>query len=202
MKRKGKKRLPARILQALDVVKAINECWSMDFMSDALQSGRKLRTFNLIDDFNREALAIEIDTSLPAQRIIRVLEQVIAWRGKPRRIRVDNGPEFISIMLAIWCQERGIELQFIQPGKPTQNAYIERFNGSYRRDVLDAYLFQNIDQVKMLTEEFIEDYNYHRPHDALGGRSPADMLAVDLCKTRSEFPTNPQPVTTTIDEIF
>ena len=202
MKRKGKKRLPARILRALEVVNAINESWSMDFMSDALQSGRKLRTFNLIDDFNREALAIEIDTSLPAQRIIRVLEQVIAWRGKPKRIRVDNGPEFISIMLAIWCQEIGIELQFIQPGKPTQNAYIERFNGSYRRDVLDAYLFQNIDQVKMLTEEFIEDYNYHRPHDALGGRSPADMLAVDLCKTRSEFPTNPQPVATTIDEIF
>jgi putative transposase len=198
MKRKGKKRLPARILRALEVVSSINECWSMDFMSDALQSGRKLRTFNLIDDFNREALAIEIDTSLPAERIIRVLEQVISWRGKPKRIRVDNGPEFISLKLAIWCEERGIELQFIQPGKPTQNAYIERFNGTFRKDVLDAYLFENIPQVRMLTEEWMEDYNFVRPHDALNGRSPMDMLAVDLWKPRDEFPTNPQPVTTTI----
>ena len=183
MKRKGKRRLPARIMQALEAGNEINLSWSMDFMSDALQSGRKLRTFNLIDDFNREALAIEIDTSLPAERVIRVLEQVIDWRGIPKRIRVDNGPEFISLKLATWCEERGIQLQFIQPGKPTQNAYIERFNGSYRKDVLDAYLFQDIRQVRMLTEEFMEDYNNERPHDALGGRSPVDMLNVGLWKT-------------------
>ena len=198
MKRKGKKRLPARILMALEVVNAINESWSMDFMSDALQSGRKLRTFNLIDDFNREVLAIEIDTSLPAERVIRVLEQVIDWRGIPKRIRVDNGPEFISVKLAAWCEERGIHLQFIQPGKPTQNAYIERFNGSYRKDVLDAYLFQDIRQVRMLTEEFMEDYNNERPHDALGGRSPADMLNVDLWKTSKRVSHKPTLDTTTI----
>lgn len=198
MKRKGKRRLPARILQPLEVVNAMNVSWSMDFMSDALQSGRKLRTFNLIDDFNREALAIEIDTSLPAERVIRVLDQVVQWRGKPKRIRVDNGPEFISTKLSLWCEDRGIQLQFIQPGKPTQNAYIERFNGSFRKDILDAYLFENLHQVRMLTEEWMEDYNYERPHDALGGRSPADMLAMDLWKTRNEFPTNPQPDTTMI----
>lgn len=198
MKRKGKRRLPTRILQPLEAVNAINVSWSMDFMSDALQSGRKLRTLNLIDDFNREALAIEIDTSLPAERVIRVLEQVIAWRGKPKRIRVDNGPEFISTKLGLWCEEQGIQLQFIQPGKPTQNAYIERFNGSFRKDVLDAYLFENLHQVRSLTDEWIEDYNYDRPHDALGGRSPADMLAVDLWKTRDEFPTKPQPIMTMI----
>lgn len=198
MKRKGKRRLPARIQQPLEAVNAINISWSMDFMSDALLSGRKIRTFNLIDDFNREALAIEIDTSLPAARIIRILEQVIAWRGKPKRIRVDNGPEFISSTLSLWCEERSIQLQFIQPGKPTQNAYIERFNGSFRKDVLDAYLFENINQVRMLTEEWMEDYNFERPHDALGGRSPSDMLAVDLWETRNEFPTNPQPIMTTI----
>ena len=198
MKRKGKRRLPARILQPLEVVNAMNVSWSMDFMSDALQSGRKLRTFNLIDDFNREALAIEIDTSLPAERVIRVLDQVVQWRGKPKRIRVDNGPVFISTKLSLWCEDRGIQLQFIQPGKPTQNAYIERFNGSFRKDILDAYLFENLHQVRMLTEEWMEDYNYERPHDALGGRSPADMLAMDLWKTRNEFPTNPQPDTTMI----
>lgn len=198
IKRKVKRRLPARILQPLEAVNEVNISWSMDFMSDALQSGRKIRTFNLIDDFNREALAIEIDTSLPTERIIRVLQQVVEWRGLPKRIRVDNGPEFISTKLGLWCEEQGIHLHFIQPGKPTQNAYIERFNGSFRKDVLDAYLFENIKQIRMLTDEWMEDYNFERPHDALGGRSPMDMLAVDLWKTRNEFPTNPQPITTTI----
>lgn len=198
MKRKGKRRLPTRILKPLEPVHQINMSWSMDFMSDALMSGRKFRTLNLMDDFNREALAIEVDTSLPAERVIRVLEQITGWRGNPKSIRVDNGPEFISSALGLWCEEKRITLQFIQPGKPTQNAYIERFNGSFRKDVLDAYLFENIQQVKILAEEWMDDYNYHRPHDALNGRSPMDMLAVDLWKTPKEFPTNPQPVITTI----
>lgn len=103
MKRKGKRRLPARIRQPLEAVHAINVSWSLDFMSDALMTGRKIRTLNLIDDFNREALTVEVDTSLPAERVIRVLEQVVAWRGKPQRIRVDNGPEFISTKLGLWC---------------------------------------------------------------------------------------------------
>lgn len=194
MKRKGKRRLPARILKPLEAVQQINLSWSMDFMSDSLLSGRKFRTLNLIDDYNREALAIEVDTSLPAERVIRVLDQITDWRGKPKSIRVDNGPEFISSALALWCEERNIFLQFIQPGKPTQNAYIERFNGSFRRDVLDAYLFEDIRQVRELAEEWMEDYNHHRPHDGLGGRSPMEMLAMDLCKTRDEFHTNPQPL--------
>jgi putative transposase len=198
MKRKGKRRLPARILRPLEAVNRVNASWSMDFMSDALLSGRKFRVLNLIDDFNREALVIEVDTSLRAERVVRVLEQIIEWRGKPQRIRVDNGPEFISTKLGLWCEEKGINLQFIQPGKPTQNAYIERFNGSFRKDVLNAYLFETLNQVRLLAEEWMNDYNYHRPHDALNGRSPADMLAMDLWKTRNEFPTNPQPETTTI----
>lgn len=203
MKRKSKRRLPARILHPLEVVKTTNISWSMDFMNDALLSGRKFRTLNLLDDFNREALAIEIDTSLPAERVIRILEQTIQWRGKPQRIRVDNGPEFISSKLSLWCEEHHINLQFIQPGKPSQNAYIERFNGSFRKDILDAYLFETLSQVRILTDEWMHDYNYERPHDALNGRSPVDMLTVDLWKTPEEFPTNPQrAITTTINEIF
>ena len=147
-----------------------------------------------MDDYNREALAIEVDTSLPAERVILVLEQVLSWRGKPNRIRVDNGPEFISTALGLWCEEKAIALQFIQPGKPTQNAYIERFNGTFRRDVLDAYLFENLSEIKALAEEWMEDYNNHRPHDALNGRSP-----VDLCKPLEEFPTNPQDMMTPIE---
>ena len=142
-----------------------------------------------MDNYNREALAIEVDTSLPAERVIRVLEQVTEWTGKPTRIRVDNGPEFISTALGLWCEEKQVMLHFIQPGKPTQNAYIERFNGSFRRDVLDAYLFEDINQIRRLSEEWMEDYNYHRPHDALNGRSP-----MDLWKTLEEFPTNPQGI--------
>ena len=202
MKRKGKRRLPARILQPLEVPAQINTSWSMDFMSDALLSGRKFRVLNLLDDFNREALAIEIDTSMRAERVIRVLEQILSWRGKPQRIRVDNGPEFVSSKLGLWCEEQKINLQFIQPGKPSQNAYIERFNGSFRRDVLDAYLFETLTQVRILAEEWMTDYNHHRPHDALNGRSPMDMLAVDLWKTPEEFPTNPQPVITIITNEF
>ncbi len=192
MKRKGKRRLPARILQPLQAVDQINASWSMDFMSDALMSGRKFRTLNLMDDYNREALGIEVDTSLPAERVVRVLEQVTDWRGLPKRIRVDNGPEFISSKLALWCEEKGITLQFIQPGKPTQNAYIERFNGSFRKHVLDAYLFENRDQVRALAEEWMDDYNLYRPHDALNGRSPVDLLPVGLRKTPGEFSVNPQ----------
>jgi putative transposase len=199
MKRKGKRRLPARILHPLEAVNHINASWSMDFMSDSLLSGRKFRVLNILDDFNREALTIEVDTSLTAERVIRSLEQTIQWRGKPQRIRVDNGPEFISSKLGLWCEERNIHLQFIQPGKPSQNAYIERFNGSFRRDVLDAYLFESLNQVRIIAEEWMHDYNYNRPHDALNGRSPVDMLVVDLWKTRDEFPTTPQPdiITTT-----
>lgn len=190
-RRRVKRRLPARILQPLEQVTELNASWSMDFMSDALTDGRKFRVLNIVDDFNREVLSIEIDTSLPAQRVVRVLEQLVAWRGKPKKIRVDNGPEFISAALMLWCEGNGIALQHIQPGRPMQNAYIERFNGSFRRDILDAYLFDDIHQVRQLAEEWMEDYNNDRPHDALSGRSPIEFT-VDLWKTRSEFPTNPQ----------
>jgi putative transposase len=172
LRRKHKRRLPNREKINLEQPDSINQKWSMDFMSDALTNRRKFRTFNLIDDFNREVLAIEADTSLPALRVIRVLEQVIYWRGKPNFIRVDNGPEFISNTLETFCKDQQINLQFIKPGKPMQNGYIERFNRTYREDVLDAYLFNNIHEVKLLTKEWMEDYNHLHPHSALKGYSP------------------------------
>jgi putative transposase len=185
IRRKVKIRLPSRVKQPLEQPDRINYTWSMDFMSDSLTSGRKFRTLNLMDDYNREALAIEADTSLPAERVIRILEDVIFWREKPRQIRVDNGPEFISQKLTQWCEQQDISLLYIQPGKPTQNAYVERFNGSFRKDVLDAYLFHDLKQVRHIVEEWMEDYNYHRPHDSLKGFSPVkyaqvnEMLTVD-----------------------
>ena len=137
-------------------------------MCDSLVDGRKFRLFNVIDDFNRESLAIEIDTSLPARRVIRVLERLIAERGKPANIRCDNGPEFISHILEQWCKDRQISIQFIQPGRPMQNAYIERKNGSLRRELLDAYLFNSLAEVRVMSEEWRVDYNTERPHKSLG----------------------------------
>jgi len=172
IRRKHKRRLPNREKLPLERPTSVNQKWSMDFMSDALTDGRKFRTFNLIDDFNREVLAVEADTSLPAKRVVRVLERVIWERGKPSFIRVDNGPEFISSTLGAFCKDQGIILQFIKPGKPMQNGFVERLNRTYREDVLDAYLFNNLKQVKAITEEWQADYNAYHPHKSLHGLSP------------------------------
>lgn len=168
-----RQRLPKRFPAELAVPTAPNQCWSMDFMSDALLSGQRIRTLNIIDDFDRQVLAIEVDTSLPAQRVVRVLERLTDWHGYPVRIRIDNGPEFISTRLMSWAQGHGVLLDFIQPGQPAQNAYIERFNRTYREEVLDFYLFQSVKEVREITQRWITCYNQERPHDALNGMSPA-----------------------------
>jgi putative transposase len=175
-RRKGKRRLPARIKQPLVQPPGANESWSMDFMSDSMVDGRKLRTLNIIDDCNREALAIEIDTSLSSKRVIRVLNKVIEQRGKPKVIRVDNGPEFTSKDLELWARDQQIEIQFIQPGRPMQNGFIERFNGSYRREILDAYVFFELHEVRKITAEWIDEYNYRRPHEGLNNATPIEWL--------------------------
>jgi putative transposase len=141
-------------------------------MSDTLSDGRKYRLLNIIDDFNRESLIIEVDTSLPARRLIRVLKNIIARRGKPANIRTENGPEFISHLLQQWCEENEITLQYIQPGKPMQNACIERKNGSMRRELLDAYIFNCLSEVRGMCEIWRLDYNTERPHKSLGYLSP------------------------------
>jgi len=173
-RRKGKRRLPQRIKQPMVELTQINECWSIDFMSDSLASGRKFRTFNVIDDYSREVLAVEISTSLPSVRVIRILDEIVSWRGKPKRIRMDNGPEFISKDFEIWCKTNEIEQVHTQPGKPTQNSLIERLNGSYRTDILDAYLFFDLEEVRLLTDEWIEEYNERRPHQSLQNKTPKE----------------------------
>jgi putative transposase len=175
-RRRGKRRLPQRIKQPLQQQSLINQGWSMDFMSDTLVNGRKFRTLNIIDDCNREALAIEIDTSLSSKRVIRTLEQVIDWRGKPKVIRVDNGPEFTAKDFEWWCKEKNITIQFIQPGRPMQNGFIERFNGTYRKEILDAYVFFELNEVRTLTAQWMEEYNTRRPHEGLGNSTPHEWI--------------------------
>jgi putative transposase len=174
--RRTKRRLPTRVRQPLDAPATLNSVWALDFMSDALYGGRKFRTLNVIDEGNREALVIDVAYSIPSLRVIRVLNELVAIYGRPAALRMDNGPELISEALTEWCGARGVETRHIQPGKPDQNAYIERFNRSYRQDVLDAYLFNSIEEVQSITDEWLEDYNSERPHDSLGQVPPRTFL--------------------------
>jgi len=176
VRRKAKHRIPQRIKEPLVVPETINRGWSMDFMCDSLVDGRRFRLLNIIDDYNRESLAIEIDTSLPALRVIRTLQRLIETRTKPQSIRVDNGPEFISDKLQQWCDDQKIRLQFIQPGKPVQNAFIERNSGSLRKELLDAYLFYSLQEVRTMAEEWRQDYNHERPHESLGYVPPVEFI--------------------------
>jgi len=171
-RRKRKRRLPSRNPEPLSVPTKPNYCWSMDFMSDALDNGRRIRVLNIIDDFNREALWVDAQYSYPSEFVVRALEDLEVERGLPTKIRVDNGPEFISKNLAQFCQLKGVHLEFIKPGTPTQNAFVERFNRHYREDVLDAYLFGSLSQVNIINEKWKMDYNDNHPHRSLGYKSP------------------------------
>lgn len=180
---KPKKRLPSREAKSLLQPLARNICWSVDFMSDALCSGKRFRTFNVIDDYNRESLMIEPAFSLPANRVVQLLMQLCETRGRPEMIRVDNGPEFISSTFKRWAESQGILIHYIEPGKPAQNAFIERFNKSYRTEVLDIHWFTSLTEVQRLTESWRKVYNLQRPHESLGGCPPVafEMKRSGLC---------------------
>lgn len=175
---KPRKRLVREKPEVLAVPAAINEVWSMDFMHDQLSDGRCIRLFNVIDDFNREGLEIDIDFSLPAERVIRTLEHIIEWRGAPKVIRCDNGPEYISGATTSWANKRGIKLDFIQPGNPQQNAYIERYNRTVRYDWLAHHLFDTIGEVQDFATQWLWTYNHERPNMGLGGITPKQKLAL------------------------
>ena len=175
-KRSGrKKRVPTRTPQPLAVPLAPDQVWSADFMSDALYRGSRFRTFNVLEDFNREILAIEIDTSLTSSRLIRVFEQLAEQRPLPAVLRTDNGPEFLGSDFTAWCDAHGIFIDYIEPGKPNQNAFIERFNRSYRTEVLSVYLFSSLDEVREITWKWMQEYNEERGHDALGKLTPVEF---------------------------
>lgn len=172
-----RRRLVREIPQPLAVPTAINQMWSMDFMHDQRRDGRSFRLFNVLDDHNREGLGIEVDLSLPAERVTRALDRIIAWRGKPIALRRDHGPEYVSQAVHVWAKARGIRLEFIQPGKPQQNAYIERFNRTVRYDWLAQHLFDSITDAQDAATAWLWTYNNERPNMALGGITPAQRLA-------------------------
>lgn len=175
---KPRRRIKREKPDALSVPPRANQVWSMDFMSDSLSDGRSLRTFNVIDDYNRECLAIDVDLSMPSQRVTRALDQVIEWRGKPAAIRCDNGPEYVSQTMISWANKHRITLLYIQPGKPTQNAYIERFNRTARHEWLDMHHFESIEQAQQLATEWQWLYNNERPNTAIGGVPPRRLLGL------------------------
>ena len=184
---KPRKRLKRDRPDALAVPESPNLVWSMDFMADRLGDGRAFRLLNVLDDFNREGLGIEVDFSLPAERVIRSLNRIIEWRGKPGAIRVDNGPEYISEKLREWAEKRNIILQHIQPGQPQQNAYIERYNRTVRHEWLDQHIIESIEEAQDFATQWLWTYNNDRPNMAIGGITPA-------CKSRSNNPSQKRPI--------
>jgi putative transposase len=175
LQRRTKKRIITRERQPLGEATEVNLVWALDFMRDTLYDGRPFRTLNVIDEGNREALRIECGTSIPSARLLRTLNQLIEVYGMPEAIRMDNGPEMTSQTFIEWAEEMGIELLFIQPGKPNQNAFVERFNRSFRDEVLDANLFNSIAEAQEAADAWVVDYNEFRPHDSLGEMTPMEF---------------------------
>lgn len=171
-RRKHKRRLNRPYTDGLSQPIMPNVTWSMDFMSDALEDGRRVRVLNVIDDYNRECLAATNGISMSSQRVTRILDEVIEIKGKPESIRTDNGPEFTSHHYIDWCKSRGINPIHIQPGKPNQNGYVERFNRTFREDVLDAYIFESISQLQIVSDKWRILYNTSHPHQSLKRMSP------------------------------
>jgi putative transposase len=177
VRRRRRKRITRAERVPLPPPSGRGERWSMDFMLDTLADGRGFRTLNIVDDYTRECVAIEVDRSLPGARVVRVLEHLQATIGLPRRIVMDNGPEFAGRALDTWAYANGVELRFIRPGKPIENAYVESFNGKFRDECLNEHWFVSLAEAKALIEAWRVDYNTVRPHASLGQQTPAVYAA-------------------------
>jgi putative transposase len=177
VRRRKRKRVTRADRTPLPVPQQRNERWSMDFMVDTLADGRGFRTLNIVDDFTRECPAIEVDRSLPGVRVVRVLERLRETRGLPKAIVVDNGPEFAGRALEAWAYQRQVEIRFIRPGKPIENAYVESFNGKFRDECLNEHWFLSVAEARTIIEAWRHDYNTVRPHGSLGQQTPAAYAA-------------------------
>ena len=189
MRSRKRKRFRAEARVPLAFPRSANEVWTMDYTHDQLASGRKFRTLNLMDGYTREALAVEVDTSLPGLRVVRVLEQLRERRGKPTAIQVDNGTEFTSRVVDQWAYQNGVALHFIERGKPTQNAFIESFNGKFRDECLNQNWFGDLREAREVIEAWRIDYNTVRPHSSLGYRTPEEFAAAKGCGKDGGFAT-------------
>jgi len=176
VRRRRRKRLVRGLGKPASLPRRCNERWSMDFVSDCICDGRSIRALTLVDDYTRECLAIEVDTSLGGMRVRRILDSVVGARGRPEGIVVDNGPEFRGRALAAWSEQHGVRLQFIEPGKPTQNAFIESFNGRFREECLNANWFVSVADARRKIEAWRQDYNEKRPHSSLGYVPPQQFM--------------------------
>lgn len=163
--------------QSLFLTISPNEVWSMDFVSDALASGRRVKALTIVDDFTKESIDIALEHGISGQQVTRILDQAIYFRGAPKAIRTDQGPEFTGKALDQWAYRHGVELRLIQPGKPTQNAYIESFNGKFRDECLNEHWFMSLKEARVLINAWRKDYNEHRPHSALNYQTPAEFAA-------------------------
>jgi putative transposase len=176
VRRRKRKRIVGIERQDKVMTTGPNQSWSMDFVSDGFVDGRRLRCLNIVDDFTKECLAIEVDTSLPGRRVVSVLERLAEMRGLPRSITVDNGPEFISKVLDAWAYEQQLTLRFIEPGKPQQNAYIESFNGKFRDECLNEHWFLSMRHARTVIADWRVEYNEERPHSALDYQTPKEFV--------------------------
>jgi len=158
--------------EPLEMPSAPNEVWSMDFVFDALADGRRLKVLTIVDDFTKESVDLAVDRSIPGAYVVRVLERAVRFRGAPKAIRTDQGPEFTGKALDQWAYERGVRLKLIQPGKPTQNAFIESFNGKFRDECLNEHWFTSLAHARKVIGAWRRDYNEARPHSSLGYQTP------------------------------